>query len=96
MIHPTSPQKKQRTTEKAASRGKVQFREKAEHLAKIDLSHYPLLMRVAEVAEAVCISKQTVYVLIEEGELEVLRFGEKSTRIFKTSLQDYMARQLED
>lgn len=90
-----TPSKKSPTI-KPETRGKGYVRSKADFLAELDLSAYPDLMRVADIAEALSISKQVVYHLLEEGELDCLALGKRCTRVFKTSLLEYLERQLQE
>ncbi|MGF1571448.1 MAG: helix-turn-helix transcriptional regulator [Sumerlaeia bacterium] len=81
---------------KPNSQGKKLMRSKKELLAQVDLSAYPDLMRVTDIATVLCVSKQVVYLLIEEGELEALHIGKGCRRVFKGSVVDYLERQIQE
>jgi excisionase family DNA binding protein len=50
----------------------------------------PGLLTVREVADALRVSKMTIYRLVHSDELASMRVGKHSIRILKTSVQEYL------
>ena len=45
------------------------------------------LLRVSEAAEALAVTRWTIYRWIEEGRLEATKIGKRSLRVFSASVQ---------
>jgi excisionase family DNA binding protein len=58
-----------------------------------DLPAAPLLLRVPQACELLAIGRSTLYVLMSNGELEVVHIG-RSVRITTASARRYVERQL--
>ena len=61
-------------------------------LAAVGLGTAPALLRVADVARALGVSRQTVYRLVAEGELHAVRLGPKGTRVLRESVAALLER----
>lgn len=65
-----------------------------DYLHTLRLDKRPELLPPSQVAELLNISRQTVYVLVQTGELSAIQFNKNAMRIFKRSLIDYIHRRL--
>lgn len=52
---------------------------------------FPTFLSVADVAEVLCVSKMTVYRMVENGELPALKINKRTYRIQKEDLDAYIA-----
>lgn len=68
--------------------------EPSEFLHRLDLARQPELIRAADAARLLGVSRQTVYKLVACGEVAALRVGRNGLRLFRNSLAEYLERQL--
>jgi excisionase family DNA binding protein len=68
--------------------------EPQDYLHALRLDKLPELIPPSQVAERLNISRQTIYVLVQTGELSGIQFNKNALRIFKRSLIDYIQRRL--
>lgn len=52
---------------------------------------FPTFLSVAEVAEVLCVSRMTVYRLVESGDLPALKINGRTHRIRQVDLDAYIA-----
>ena len=64
----------------------------AEYAESLDLAGAAPLMPATEVARILGVSRQTVYRLIEEGEIVALRLGSAGLRVYRDSVRDFARR----
>ncbi len=81
MTHPTSPTKPAVATAE-------------DHLRAMALDTLPELLSAHEVMKRLGISRQLFHRLIARGELNAVRVGPHTVRVFRASLVDYLKRNL--
>lgn len=65
-----------------------------DYVRRIDLEGMPELMRVADVARLLALSRGSVYVLVNSGELSAVRLGPAMLRVFRNSVIDFIKRRI--
>ncbi len=63
----------------------------AAFLKHLNIESGPELMRVADVADLLCVCPQTVYHLIQSGELAAVEIGRGAKRVFRHGPAEYLA-----
>ncbi len=72
----------------------AQRTEFASLIQSLNLDSYPELMRVNDVAAVMGVCPQTVYHLIQTGDIVALEVGRGGKRVFRLSLAEYLERQV--
>lgn len=67
-------------------------RSATDYAAALGLDRLPPLVPAIDAARALCISRQKVCRLVEEGELAAVRLGRAGLRIYRDSLVDLVRR----
>lgn len=68
--------------------------EPTDHLRRLNLGKQPELIRAADAARLLGVCRQTVYNLVACGEVAAVRVSRSGLRIFRSSLAEYLERQL--
>lgn len=73
-----------------------QYAAPEDYLAEIErqLNRLPGLLPATEVAALLGICRQSVYLLVQTGELAAVRLSRNGLRIFRESVRDYLRRNL--
>lgn len=60
------------------------------HVPLVDVEELPIVLTVDQVAEVLCIGKNTAYDLVRSGEIKSVRVG-RQIRIPKSALLEYLS-----